>query len=127
MRCNSVGPRHTISPQSEEVPMDPPPYRALRVLLRVFALLAAVGGAFMTFAEKSLIVRIFLAPPEAQVSTLLLAMVKEVGGFTLTFSLLLWSAARDPVRNVAVLDALIVGLCVLAVTPLLSLWTTDIR
>ena len=60
-------------------------------------------------------------------STLLLAMVKEVGGLTLTFSLLLWFASRDPVRNVAILDALIVGLCVLAVTPLLSLWTTEIR
>jgi hypothetical protein len=35
---------------------------------------------------------------------------------------LLWLASRNPVRNVAVVDALIVGLCILAVTPLLSLW-----
>ncbi len=30
-------------------------------------------------------------------------------------------------RNVAVVDELIAGLCILAVTPLLSLWMTDIR
>ena len=37
-----------------------------------------------------------------------------------------WLASRNPVRNVAVVDALIVGLCILALTPLLSLWMTDI-
>jgi len=40
-------------------------------------------------------------------------------------SLLLWFTARDPVRNVAILDALIAGLCILSVTPLLSLWMTE--
>ena len=42
-------------------------------------------------------------------------------------SLLLYFAWRDPVRNVAIIDALIVGLCILAVTPLVSLWTLDVR
>ena len=46
--------------------MARPPYRALRVLLRVFSLLAAVGGVFMIVADKSLMVRMFLAPPEAR-------------------------------------------------------------
>ena len=45
----------------------------------------------------------------------------------LMLGVLLGLAARDPVRNVAIVDALIVGLCILSVTPLLSLWTTDIR
>ena len=45
----------------------------------------------------------------------------------LMLGVLLGLAARDPVRNVAIVDALIVGLCILALTPLLSLWTTDIR
>ena len=38
---------------------------------------------------------------------------------------LLYFASRDIVRNVAVIDAIIIGLCVLAVTPLVSLYTVD--
>jgi hypothetical protein len=52
--------------------MPEPPYRALRIFLRVFSLSAGVGGLLMIFAEKPLIVRILLRPPEGQVSTLLL-------------------------------------------------------
>ena len=106
--------------------MPQPPYRALRILLRVFSLLAAVGGLLMIFAEKPLIVRIFLRPPEGEVSTLLLSLLKEMGGMVLMLGALLWLASRNPVRNVAIVDALIAGLCILAVTPLLSLWMTDI-
>jgi hypothetical protein len=107
--------------------MPEPPYRALRILLRVFSLLTALGGLLMIFAEKPLIARIFLRPPEGEVSTLLLSLLKEMGGMVLTLGVLLWLASRDPVRNVAIVDALIVGLCILSLTPLLSLWTTDIR
>jgi hypothetical protein len=89
--------------------------------------LAAVGALLIIFAEKPLIVRIFLRPPEGEVSTLLLSLLKEMGGMMLMLSVLLWLASRNPVRNVAILDALIAGLCILAVTPLLSLWMTDIR
>ena len=32
-----------------------PPYRALRILLGVFSLLAALGGSLMIFADKPLI------------------------------------------------------------------------
>jgi hypothetical protein len=80
----------------------------------------------MIFAEKPLIVRIFLRPPEGEVSTLLLSLLKETGGMALMLGVLLWLASRNPVRNVAIVDALIAGLCILAVTPLLSLWMTDI-
>ena len=107
--------------------MPEPPYRALRILLRMFSLLAALGGLLMIFAGKPLIVRIFLRPPEGEVSTLLLSLLKEMGGMALTLGVLLWLASHDPVRNAAIVDALIVGLCILALTPLLSLWTTDIR
>ena len=41
-------------------------------------------------------------------------------------TLMLFFAARDPVRNVAIVEALTVGLVVLAVTPLLSLYTLEI-
>jgi hypothetical protein len=81
----------------------------------------------MILADKPLVVRVFLRPPEGEVSTLLLSLLKEMGGVTLMASLLLWLAARNPVRNVAIVDALIVGLCILSVTPLLSLWGTGIR
>jgi hypothetical protein len=106
--------------------MPEPPYRALRIFLRAFSLLAALGGLLMIFAEKPLIVRILLRPPEGEVSTLLLSLLKETGGLVLMLGVLLWLASRNPARNVAVVDGLIVGLCILAVTPLLSLWMTDI-
>ena len=106
--------------------MPEPPYRALRIFLRAFSLLAALGGLMMIFAEKPLIVRILLRPPEGEVSTLLLSLLKETGGMALMLSVLLWLASRNPVRNVAIVDALIAGLCILAVTPLLSLWMTDV-
>jgi len=107
--------------------MPEPPYRTLRIFLRVFSLLAVAGGLLMIFAEKPLIVRIFLRPPEGEVTTLLLCLLKEMGGMVLMLGMLLWLASRNPVRNVAIVDALIAGLCILAVTPLLSLWMTDIR
>ena len=107
--------------------MSRPPYRALRIILGVFSALAAVGGLFMIFAGKPLIMRIFLRPPEVEVSTLLLFVLKEMGGFVLMLSLMLFFAARDPVRNLATVNAVIVGLCILALTPLLSLYTLDIQ
>src|SRR5205807_8366483 len=107
--------------------MPEPPYRALRIFLRVFSLLAVAGGLLMIFAGKPLIVRIFLRRPEGEVSTLLLSVLKEMGGMVLMLGVLLWLASRNPVRNVAIVDALIAGLCILALTPLLSLWMTDIR
>jgi len=107
--------------------MSRPPYRALRIILGVFSALAAVGGLFMIFAGKPLIMRIFLRPPEVEVSTLLLFVLKEMGGFALMLSLLLFFAARDPVRNLAIVNAVIAGLCILALTPLLSFYTLDIQ
>ena len=104
-----------------------PPYRALRILLGLFSLLAALGGLLLIFADRSLMVRILLRPPEGEVSTLALSLLKEMGGMVLTLAVFLWLAARDPVKNVAIVDGFIAGLCVLAVTPLVSLWMTDIR
>src|SRR5438445_9050151 len=69
-------------------PMSRPPYRALRIILSVFSAFAAVGGLFMIFASKPLIMRMFLRPPEAEVSTLLLFVLKEMGGLVLMLSLL---------------------------------------
>src|SRR6266851_4004811 len=71
--------------------------------------------------------RLFLRPPESEVSTLLLLVTKEMGGLILMLSVMLFFAYRDPARNVAIVNAFIVGLCVLAITPLLSLYTLDMR
>ena len=103
------------------------PYRPLRIILRVIALLSAVAGLLMIFSTKPALIRMFLSPPEAEVSTLLLFMMKEMGAFALTFSVMLFFASRDPARNVAIVDGMIVGLCILVITPLLSLYTLDIR
>jgi len=80
----------------------------------------------MIFSSRPLILRVFMHPAESEVSTLLLALLKEMGGMMLMLSVMLFLAARDPARNVAILDALTVGLFVLAITPLLSLRMTDI-
>jgi hypothetical protein len=89
--------------------------------LRIVSALIAVGGLFMILSGKPLILRAFMHPPEAEVSSLLRALLKEMGGMMLMLSVMLFLAARDPARNVAILDALIVGLCILTITPLLSL------
>jgi len=107
--------------------MSQPPYRVLRIVLRVFSILVAVGSLLMIFGIEPVVVRIFMRPPKGEVSTLLLFVLKEMGGIALMLSVLFWWASRDPVRNVAIVDALIVGLCILSVTPLLSLGMLPIR
>ncbi len=107
--------------------MSRPPYRALQIALRIFSVLLAIGGLLMIFSSREFVVRVFMHPPEAEVSTLLLFLLKEMGGMVLMVSAMLFRAARDPERNVAVVDGLIVGLVILAVTPLLSLYSLDIR
>jgi hypothetical protein len=107
--------------------MPKPIYRALQVALRIFSVLFAIGGLFMIFGSRELVVHVFLHPPEAEISTLLLFLLKEMGGLVLMVSAMLFRASRDPERNVAVVDGLIVGLVILAVTPLLSLRALDIE
>src|ERR1700693_5530032 len=107
--------------------MSRPPYRVLRILLGIFFFLAAAGGLLLIFSGKPLVLRLFLRPPESEVSTLLLIVAKEMGGLILMLSVMLFFAYRDPARNVAIVNAFIVGFCVLAFTPLWSLYTLDMR
>jgi hypothetical protein len=107
--------------------MSRPSYRALQLALRIFSVLFAIGGLFMIFGSRELVIRVLLHPPEAEVSTLLLFLLKEMGGMVLMVSAILFRAARDPERNIAVVDGLIVGLLVLTITPLLSLRTLDVQ
>ena len=107
--------------------MSNPPYRALRIILGIFSLFTAAAGLLFILSGKLLVMRLFLRPPETEISTLLLFVMRELGGLALMVSVLLFFASRDPVRNVAIVNALMVGLCILAITPLLSLYTLDIR
>ena len=60
--------------------MPGPSYRGLRIILGIFSLLTAVGGLVIIFSNKPVIMRLFLRPPQSEVSTLLLIMAKEMGG-----------------------------------------------
>jgi hypothetical protein len=107
--------------------MSNPPYRALRIILGIVSVFTAVAGLLIVFSGRSLVMRLLLRPPETEVSTLLLFLMRELGGLALMLSVLFFFASRDPVRNVAIVNGLIVGLCILSITPLLSLYTLDIR
>ena len=100
--------------------------RALQVVLGFLSLVLAIGGTFMILSTKPLIMRMFMHPPESEISTLLLATLKEMGGLALMVSVMLFLASRDPGRNVAIIDAVSVGLCILAITPVVSLYTLDV-
>ena len=80
----------------------------------------------MILSNKPLIMRMFMHPPEFEITTLLLATLKEMGGLALMVSVMLFLASRDPGRNVAIIDAVSVGLCILAITPVVSLYTLDV-
>jgi hypothetical protein len=107
--------------------MSSPPYRALRVVLGFLSLFMAVGGAVLILSNKPLVLRLFLHPPETEVWTLFLFTLKEMGGFALMLAVMAFFATRDPARNVAIIDALTVGLCILAITPLVSRSMLDIQ
>jgi hypothetical protein len=107
--------------------MSNPPYRALRIILGIVSVFTAAAGLLIVFSGRSLVMRLLLRPPETEVSTLLLFLMRELGGLALMLSVLFFFASRDPVRNVAIVNGLIVGLCILATTPLLSLYTLDVR
>jgi hypothetical protein len=107
--------------------MSGSPYRALRVVLGFLSLLMAVGGAVLIMSNKPLVLRLFLHPPETEVSILFMFTLKEMGGFALMLAVMVFLAARDPARNVAIIDGLTVGLCILAITPLVSRAMLDIQ
>jgi hypothetical protein len=55
-----------------------------------------------------------------------LATLKEMGALALMVSVMLFLASLDPGRNVAIIDAVSVGLCILAITLVVSLYTLDV-
>jgi hypothetical protein len=71
--------------------MPGPPYRALRVVLGFLSLFMAIGGVVLIFSSKALILRLFRHPPEAEISTLFLFTLKEMGGFALMLAVMAFS------------------------------------
>ncbi len=66
--------------------MSNPPYRALRIILGIVSVFAAAAGLLLVFSGKPLVMRLLLYPPETEVSTLLLFMMRELGGVAIIFS-----------------------------------------
>ena len=79
--------------------MSQPSYRALQIALRILSVLLAIGALLMIFSSREFVILLFLHPPEAEVSTLLLFFLKEMGGLVLMVSAMLFRASRDPERN----------------------------
>src|SRR5712692_8315477 len=94
--------------------MSQPPYRALRIVLGFLSLLLAIGGVVMILSSKSLIMSMFMRPPESEISTLLLAAVKEMGGLVLFVSVMLLCASRDLNLIMAFTYGMAGVLCILA-------------
>ena len=60
--------------------MSKPPYRALRIILGIVSVFTAATGLLLVFSGRLLVMRLLLHPPETEVSTLLLAALKEMRG-----------------------------------------------
>ena len=81
------------------------PYRALRVFLFVIAALEGLAGILLLFATGWIRALVPVGPGLfAGVESLLL--LKAIGIVMLALAYLLYAAARDPVRYIAVVDAL---------------------
>ena len=76
--------------------MAEPTYRTLRIVLLIFSLLLGVGSLLMILSGKLLMMRILMQPPESEVSTLLLFMIREMGGLFVMFSVLLFLGFSGP-------------------------------
>jgi hypothetical protein len=71
-------------------------HRALRILLVILGLDAAVKGLLMIFGGKALMMWLFPRPPESEITTLLLLMRQESGALSLAVALVLYFAYRGP-------------------------------
>jgi hypothetical protein len=86
-------------------------YTTLSALLAVLCVLLAIAGILLIFWTGSLAFMV-LKIAGAETNPWTLALFKAFGLIAFFIAYLLYAAARDPVRNVAVIDAL-VGIMVL--------------
>jgi uncharacterized BrkB/YihY/UPF0761 family membrane protein len=71
-------------------------HRALRVLLGFLSLLMVIAGVLLIFSSKAVILRLFLRPPDVEISTLLLATLKEMGGLALMLGIMFFFRLPRP-------------------------------
>lgn len=93
---------------------------ALRGLLLVLAILMVVGGLVVTFWTSGFI-SVIPVQPQFALSALSMVIIKALGLIAVMIGYLAFRASQDPVRYVAVIDALIFLLLALAA---LDLWAT---
>jgi hypothetical protein len=81
------------------------PYRALRIVLFVISAIEALAGLVLIFASSWVLA---LTPTNVGLvnNGLLLVLMKAIGIIAIALAYLLCAAARDPVRYLAVIDAL---------------------
>ena len=109
-------------------------HTALKVLLTVVATLLVVGGLVMLSASPWVLERLgawtssgsnildFLVRGRlAHNDALMNVLVQGVGAFALCFSYAIFAAGRDPVRYIAVIDALIAFAVIISVIDALSI------
>jgi len=100
-------------------------HKTLRTVLLVISILMEVAGVLCIFGMKKLLA--LFSVPDYEISTLFLLFMKDFGGIIMTFGVLLFFASRDPVKNIAIINSFIIGLCILTVTPILGLFTVNVH
>jgi len=96
--------------------------QALRILLWLLALDAALGTIVQLFAGRSLMMRLFPYAPATEVTDLLLLRQKQSGAIGVALTVMLVAAARDPRGNVLVVRAVTLGVTVAGVVELAGIW-----
>lgn len=99
--------------------------KTLRTVLLIISILMGLGGLAIIFGMKKIL--LLFSVPDFEISTLFLLFMKDFGGVLLMVSVLIFFAYRDPVKNAAILDGLIIGLVILAITPVIGLYTVNVR
>jgi hypothetical protein len=96
-------------------------HAALRTILGILAVVLTAGGVVLLFAT-SWLVSMIPAQPQFAVSTLTIIFLKALGAIGFMFAYLLFTASRDPVRYVAIVDAF-AGLLLLGAA--LDVWAVN--
>lgn len=85
-------------------------YQALRVLLTVMSVVAALVGVSVLFAPQWVFT--LSGAPGIAAQPLLLLFAQAFGAVAIPLAYLLFRASRDPVRNVAIIDAAVIGFAI---------------
>lgn len=99
--------------------------KTLRAILLVFSILMTAGGLAVIFGLKKILT--LFSVPGYEISDLFLLFMKDFGGILLMVGILIFFAYRDPIKNAAIVNGLIIGLVILAITPIIGLYTVNVH